>query len=110
LLAWVRESDAAKVRSSQEVAIESQLYRQGRSRCRGEVIKIDPYGESKRGQQHYEVKIMITQESAPLKLGSSAWASIRVGRRTILDMIRGTGARFGSVEGRRSGVLEPGTP
>lgn len=99
LRVWVREDDVVKVRLGQKVDVESQLYRHRRDRAMGEVIKIDPFGEARRGQQHYEVKVKITREPAPLKLGSSAWASIRVGRRTILGMIRGTGERFGAISG-----------
>jgi multidrug resistance efflux pump len=96
LRVWVREQDAVKVRLGQKVRIESQLYSRRRHWSYGEVIKVDPQGESKRGQQHYEVKVKITEERSPLKFGSSAWAKISVGKRTILDMILGTGERFGS--------------
>ena len=102
LRVWVRERDAVKVRLNQKVRIESQLYSRRRYWAYGEVIKIDPQGESKRSQQHYEVKVKITQEPSPLKYGSSAWAKIWVGKRTILDMILGTGERFGSIGGRSS--------
>jgi hypothetical protein len=102
LRVWVREGDAVKVRLNQKVRIESQLYSRRRDWAYGEVIKVDPQGESKRGQQHYEVKIKITEEASPLKYGSSAWAKIWVGKRTIFDMIRGTGERFGSISGRSS--------
>jgi len=100
LRVWVREQDAIKVRLNQKVRIESQLYSRRRDWAYGEVIKIDPQGESKRGQQHYEVKVKITEEASPLKYGSSAWAKIWVGKRTILDMILGTGERFGSISQR----------
>ncbi|MFA7231921.1 MAG: HlyD family efflux transporter periplasmic adaptor subunit [Victivallaceae bacterium] len=88
--AYIDENQIYKVREGQNVRILSSQYNYfDYGYFDGKVYRIGELPETRAGRSYYPVKIIITKEPKPLRLGSSGEAYIIIGRERIITCITG---------------------